>query len=397
MTFNSQRKVSGLVVFLAVLTIALGVAVMEISISLAAGFKTEIRNKVVGFGSHIQIGNYLANLENTLEPMEKGENNDFIPKIEALPEVVSVSPYVIKTTMLKSEETLEGVVLKGVDMDYDWQYFETVMDTGSIPDFSGEKESREVLISRKLADLMLLEVGDDARAYFLQDPPRTRKVTVGGIYETGMEEFDKVTIFCDMRMLQRIMKWDENQVAGFEVRLEDVGQLDRMKEEINDELPFQYSATTITEIYPDIFDWLNLQHQNVGFILVLMVLISIINMTSVILILILERTRTVGLLKSMGLRNIWVMGIFQVYAFFLILVGVILGNLIGMALIFTQDKWKWVTLSQENYFVKEVPVEWAWGDFFLINLGVVFVCTLFMILPTLAVLNISPVKALRFD
>jgi lipoprotein-releasing system permease protein len=397
MTFQSQRAVSGLVVVLSVLTIALGVAVMEVSISLATGFKTEIQEKVVGFGSHIQIGYYLANLDYSQKPIDNGPENDFVKPVQGLPGVQSVSPYVAKTSMLKSEETLEGVLLKGVDSTYDWRYFEEVLVAGRLPELNQPKEVREILISQKLADVLMLEVEDDARVYFFQDPPRVRKVEVVGIYETGMEEFDKVTVFCDMRMLQRIMKWEENEVAGYEVRLDDVETLDAQKAAINDLLPYDLNATTIIELYPDIFDWLDLQQQNVLFILVLMIIIAIINMTSVILILILERTRTIGLLKSMGLPNPSVMGIFLVYAFFLILVGVILGNLLGLGLIFSQDTWEWVSLNEENYFVKVVPVQWAWLEFLLINVGVVIICTLFMIFPTLAVLNITPVKALRFD
>ena len=394
-TFRNQRSVSTLVVALAMGSIALGVAVMEISVSIVHGFKAEIQNKVVGFGSHIQVGNYLAGLDTQINPLDS--DKDFVKSIDSLETVTSVCPYVILPAMLKSDETLEGIILKGVNKDYDWDFFEGALEKGTLPDLTGPKESKEVLISKKQANLLLLDVGDEALVYFFREKPRARKVVISGIYESGMEEFDAINIIGDMRMLQRIMRWDENQVAGFEVKLNSLESLELTSIAINAILPIQYEAVPINRIFPEIFDWLELQHQNVTAILGLMIFIAIVNMITVILILIIERTQTIGMLKALGLSNRRVKRIFIYNALLLILFGVVAGNVVGISLIWLQKTFGFITLDQESYFVKEVPVMWVWDQFFLINVGVVLICTLFMYLPTLVISRISPVRAIRFE
>lgn len=394
-TFKSHRSVSRLVVILSLLTISLGVAVMEISISIVAGFKTEIQNKVVGFGSHIQIGNYLAELESSVTPLPL--NNDFIPRVKKMEGVVSAEPYIMLPAMLKSPETMEGIMLKGVLQDYNWEFFQEKLVAGTLPDFSDQDESKQVLISRKLANLLLLDVNSKARVFFMDKKPRVRQVVVAGIYETGLEEFDAVTIVCDLRMLQRILNWEKNEVAGFEVKLTSLDLLDSAVSKILVDLPPEYDAYPITRLFPELFDWLELQNQNVWAILILMTLIAVINMSSVVLILIIERTQTIGLLKSMGLSNDRVVGIFILNAMILVAFGVLAGNLVGLGLIWLQDVFGMIQVDQENYFVSTVPVKWVWDSFFLVNVGVVLICTLCMFFPTLIITRISPVRAIRFN
>lgn len=405
-TFKHQRAVSGLVVKLAVISIALAVAVMEIALSFVQGFDEEIQNKVIGFGSHIQIGNYLGAFDNEIEPLPKEAY--FKTGIENMEQVASVAPYVIKWGMIKSKTTQEGVMLKGIDESFDWEFFEQALISGELPVLDGKKASREVLISKRMSNLLQLEVGDKATAYFFQDPPKRRPLKIVGIYETGMEEFDNVILLCDMRLLQKVIGWEEDQVMGFEVNLTDTRRLLESATQVEDVLldyPSNpesgtirvYEATPITEIYPEIFDWLRLQHQNVWLILILMVIVAVINMTSVILILIIERTRTIGILQALGLSAFRTQKLFIWNALFLILLGVVIGNLLGLGLLASQDWLGWLKLNQENYFIKEVPVAWTWSKFLLVNLGVIAVCGLFMFIPSLVISRISPVRAIRFD
>jgi lipoprotein-releasing system permease protein len=391
-TFKQQRSVSGLVVRLAVISIAIGLAVMEIALSVVQGFETKIQNKVVGFGSHIQIGNYFSmNEEEIPIPIDSA----FIGQVRSLPEVVSISPYVIKWSILASKDYKGGIMLKGVDSTFDWRFFQTCLQEGRLPDFSGEQASREVLISRIQARLLKLKVGDKAKAYFFDDPIRRRPIEIVGIYQTGMEEFDNNLVICDQRMLQRIRGWQADQVTGYEINLTDLQSLDAAADTIN-QMSLNYAVYPITRLYPEIFDWLRLQHQNVQFILILMIIVAVINMTSVVLILIIERTRDIGILKALGLTNFRLQKMFTWNALFLILLGIAAGNLLGLGLLWSQEQWGWLKVDQENYFITTVPVAWVWGRFLMVNASVVLICTLFMLIPTLVVSRISPMKAIRF-
>jgi lipoprotein-releasing system permease protein len=405
-TFRAQRSISNLVVRLGILSILLGVAVMEVSISIVFGFESAIQEKVIGFGSHMHIGNLLEEHESEVMPLEDG--SPFLASIRSIPEVRNLSPYILRPAMLRSTLTQEGIVLKGVDSTYDWQFFEAALKQGNMPDVrKGRRFSPDLLISAKLAQLLDLKLGDKAFAYFFdakEGLAKVRQFEVAGIYETGLGEFDQSNAFCDLRALREIWRWEDGEVMGFEIWMNkgfELTDLDMMAERMEDSLryhdAFQFEATPITREFPELFEWVALQHQNVWFILILMVIIAVINMISVILILILERTRTVGLLKALGMRNRRLQDLFATNALFLIFIGLVLGNVVGLGLIGLQDAFGFLTVDQENYFVHEVPVMWKWEWFLAVNFGVLSVCTFFMYLPAWLVTSISPVKALRFD
>ncbi len=415
--FNNKRKVSTLVVRLAIITIALAVATMEISLSFVQGFETEIQKKVIGFGSHLQIGNFLREYDTEIKPLDLSD--PILDTLRANPYVASVSPFVLKEALLKSDGGSAGIGLKGVNGNYDWRFFQSVLKEGEIPDYGGEKLSLEVLISRKQAKQLQLKVGDRVRLYFLTDPIRQRKIQVGGIYETGMEEFDNLTVICDMKMLQKIWKWEDEEVSGFEVnmdweRMNKICQyslspqfpffkrecrqaIEIVAEEVNYITPFGWGATPITQLFPEIFDWLSFQHQNVWVILILMTIVGVINMITVVLILIIERTRTIGILKALGLPNFRLKRTFIWNAFFLIGIGVLIGNTLGLGLLASQEALGWLRVRQEDYFIEVVPVAWVWGRFLLVNIGTILICTLFMYIPTIVIGRITPVKAIRFS
>lgn len=405
-TFRAQRSISSLVVRLGILSILLGVAVMEVAVSIVFGFETAIQQKVIGFGSHVHLGNLLEEHESEIEPISMA--NKFIPAIQKMPEIRNISPYIMRPAMLRSNTTQEGIVLKGVDPSYNWAFFEAALKEGKVPDVGkGRRFSQDLLISVKLAEVLDLKVGDRTFAYFFdadEGLARVRQFTVVGTYETGLGEFDLSNVFCDLRALREIWRWDDFDVMGYEIWLKNIESLDQIPivaDRINDVLrendAFKYEARPITAEFPDLFEWVALQHQNVYFILILMVIIAVINMISVILILILERTRTVGLLKALGMRNRRIQELFVSNAMFLILIGLALGNITGLGLIWLQDTFGLLVVDQENYFVREVPVLWKWDWFLAVNFGVLGICTFFMYLPAWMVTTISPVRALRFD
>ncbi|MDX1906065.1 MAG: ABC transporter permease [Bacteroidia bacterium] len=396
-TFKTHRKASGLMVRLSIISMALAVATMEIALSFVQGFETEIQKKVAGFGAHIQIGHFMRETDTEVIPMSTFEPT--LDSVRRLPMVVSVSPYVERWAVLKAETGWDGVLLRGVGAEQDWSFFTTVLKEGRLPAYlpADTSASREVLISRKLARRLRLQVGDKTRLLFLPQPIRRRPAEVVGIYETGMEEFDNSIVICDMRLLQQIWRWKPHEVAGFRVYLRSMEDIPEAQPAINDALLYSAGADAITDLYPEIFDWLRLQHQNVWVILILMVVVAVINMTTVVLVLIIERIRTIGILKSMGLPAYRVRRMFVWYAFFLILAGVIAGNLLGLGLLAAQDTWGWLRVNQEDYFIETVPVAWVWGRFVLINAGVIIICTACMVIPTLVADRITAIRAIRFE
>lgn len=392
--FKQQRAVSGLVVKLAIASIAVAVSVMEVSLSVVQGFEWKIQDKVVGFGSHIQIGNYFSLDE---EKLPIPQDSTFLSGVREIPTVKYVGPFINQWALLDSKKGREGVVLKGVDSLYDWTFFKEALIEGKVPSLTeGTQYAREILISASQARKLSLQLDDKVTLYFLDEPMRRRSARVIGIYQTGMEEFDDNIALVDMRMLQGILNWDKSQVEGFDVNLFSLNELDATSDSIN-RMSINYSVSPITRLYPEIFEWLRLQHNNVYFILGLMILVAMINMISVVLILIIERTRMIGVLKALGLTNRRLMLLFSYNAFFIILVGLILGNLLGLGLLALQDTFEVIALPQESYFVKTVPVAWVWMRFFWVNVGVVLICSVFTILPTSWATRVKPIQAIRFD
>ena len=401
-TFEGQKASTRLVVRLYILSIALATATMEIALSVVTGFEQEIQNKVVGFSSHILLTHFTEDKHNEIEVEPIHYLPEVADSIEALQEVVSVAPYIHQLALIKSPEYWDGIVLKGVDSSYNWSYFREILQAGELPnDYHEEDQSRQILISTRQAKNLGLEAGDKARLIFPPGLNKIRRVTIVGIYETGMEEFDNQVMICDLRMIQGIRNWEDNQISGLEISLKkldieprwywdftrfpflhkgDLSSLLELTDQINGMTPHDVKARPITDIMPEIFDWLNLQHQNVWVILVLMVIVAIINMTGVILISIIERTRTVGILKAIGLPNYRVQRMFVLNAFLLIAIGVILGNLLGLILLASQDIWGWLKINQTDYFIDTVPVAWVWFRFIAVNLGVIAISTVFMFL-----------------
>lgn len=393
-SIRSGRSVSRLVVILAILSVTLGIAVMEISLGVVNGFEREIRDKLIGFGSHIRIVPYGED--------EQGSgliqvNPQQITELESIPGVSSVAPVIQGYALLQSDETLEGISLKGVEKNYDLRFFNNALQDGELPPREYESGTVGILISKKQAQKLKLKPGDKARLYFLLETPKIRPVLISGIYETGLAEFDALTVVCPASFLRKIYNINPNEALHYEMKVNDFNELESITQKTRSLTPYNQMAYSIRELYPEMFAWLGLQHQNVSFILGLMILIAIINMSSVLLILILERTRMIGLLKALGARQSQLRNIFLWNGTLLISIGLVLGNILGIGMLALQSATGWMKLDQESYFLSEVPVEFVWGDFLITNLGLIGVCLVFLILPARFIASIRISEALRFD
>jgi lipoprotein-releasing system permease protein len=387
---------------IAIIGIAMGLAVMILAVSILTGFKKEIREKVVGFGSHLQIMNYDSNISFETSPIS--EKQEFIPKIKLIPGIKHVQVFATKAGIIKTDEEIQGVVLKGIGSDYDWSYFSSNMVDGSVFTVTDTGRSDQVIISKKISDMLRLKTGDSFAMHFVQDPPRSRKFTVSGIYDTSLEEFDKIYVFCDIGHIKRLNGWEDDQVSGFEIFIDDFDQLDQMTVAVRDAIGYRiteeadkFKVTNIRTRFPQIFDWLNFQDINVIIIIFLMLVVAGFNMISGLLILILEKTNMIGILKALGSEDLIIRRVFLFQAAYLIGKGLLWGNLIGIGLAFIQLKTGVITLDPSSYYIKTVPVNLELAHILLLNAGTMAAIIIMLLVPSQLISRITPVKAIKYD
>ena len=387
---------------IAIIGIAMGLAVMILAVAILTGFKQEIRDKVVGFGSHIQIMNFDSNISFETAPIS--DTQTFIFRIKEIPGIRHVQVFATKAGIIKTDEDIQGVVLKGIGSDFDWSYFESNIVDGQVFVVSDSVRSDKVIISKKISDMLRLHTGDSFVMHFIQDPPRMRKFTISGIYETSLEEFDKIYVFCDISHIKRLNGWKDDQISGFEIFIDDFDKLDDMTIATRDAIGYritedetQFKVTSIATKYPQIFDWLNFQDINVIIIILLMLLVAGFNMISGLLILILEKTNMIGVLKALGSEDITIRRVFLYQAAYLIGKGLLWGNLIGIGLAFLQLRTGVLTLDASSYFIKTVPVNLELAHVLLLNAGTMAVIIIMLLVPSQLITRITPVKAIRYD
>jgi len=387
---------------IAVTGIALGLAVMILAVSILTGFKQQIRDKIVGFGSNIQILNYDSNY--SLETIPISDTQSFIPKIKQMPGIRHIQVFATKAGIIKTTDAIQGVVLKGIGSDFDWRFFKSNIVDGSVFTVTDTGRTNQVIISKKISDMLRLKTGDSFAMYFVQDPPRSRKFTISGIYETSLEDFDKMYVFCDIGHIKRLNGWDNDQVSGFEIFINDFDKLDEMTLAVRDVIGYRLlenetklKATNIRVKYPQIFDWLNFQDMNVIIIITLMLLVAGFNMISGLLILILEKTNMIGIFKALGSENGTIRQIFLYQAAYLIAKGLFWGNVIGIGLAFIQLKTGLITLDPTSYYIKTVPVNLQLSHILLLNAGTMAAIILMLLIPSQLISRIVPVKAIKYD
>jgi len=422
---------------IAIIGIAMGLAVMILAVSILTGFKQQIRDKIVGFGSNIQILNFDTNL--SLETIPVSDSVSFIPEIKQMPGISHIQVFATKAGIIRTGDAIQGVVLKGVGSDFNWRFFESNIVDGSVFTVTDTGRSNQVIISKKISDMLRLKTGDSFAMYFVQDPPRSRKFTVSGIYETSLEEFDKMYVYCDIGHIKRLNGWEDDQVSGFEIFIDDFDKLDEMTKAVRDVVGYrlvenepQFRVTNIRQRYPQIFDWLNFQDLNVIIIITLMLLVAGFNMISGLLILILEKTNMIGIFKALGSENstirkvflyqaayligkglLWgnMIGIFKALgsenstirkvflyqAAYLIGKGLLWGNIVGIGLALIQLKTGLITLDPSSYYIKMVPVNLELSHILLLNAGTMAAIILMLLIPSQLISRIAPVKAIKYD
>ncbi len=375
--------------------IALGMAVMILAVMVVTGFRNEITNKVIGFGAHIRINNFDSN--NSYEEVPVSTNAEFITQLRNDSRIQHIQQYATKAGIIKTNEEIQGVVLKGVSFDYNWDFFKEKIVQGRIIQFKDSSSLPEVMISLKTARNLSLKTGDDMVVYFIEQPPRIRKLKITGIYETGLDEFDNLYAYCNIDLIRRLNNWSSDQAGGIEIMLTDFDKLDAMNETVYEAAGYQYYTQSIKEQYPQIFHWLDLQNVNVIIIITLILLVAGISMISTLLIIILENSGLIGILKSMGSTDRSIRKLFIYIAVPVIGRGLLAGNILALLLAALQWKFGLVTLPQESYYVSQVPVNFSLGHLLILNAGTILACFLMLIGPSMVISKISPAKVIRFE
>lgn len=391
---GSGTEFTGIIKKIAILSIALGIAVMIISMAVVTGFQNEIRGKVIGFGGHIQVTNYDYNVSFEARPIHKDQFP--LDKAMEIPGIRHIQMFATKPGIIRTDDDMHGVILKGIAPDFNWNFFKSKLATGNIIELDDSLRSDEVVISRTIAQRLQLDVKDDIFMYFIQEPPRIRRFSVAGIYETGLEELDKVFVLGDIRHIQRLNNWDDDQIGGFEILVNSFDDIPYIEDRIFDLLPFHLDAKSIRILYPQIFDWLGLLDMNVYVIIILMILVAGINMITTLLISVLEKTNAIGILKAVGGSDTMIRKIFLYHAGILISHGLLWGNIVGILFSLLQMHFGVITLDPQSYYVSEVPINLQMNHILLINAGTFVISMIMLILPSYVIARISPVRAIIF-
>lgn len=394
-SFKSNRTYSKLIVRIAIVGIMLGLGVMILSIAIIRGFKLEITRKIRGFSGDIQVQNFDNNYsyQNTVVPYDKA----FVKAVKANPLFAGIAPTATKPGIIKTKTEIEGVVLKGVNKDYDWSFFRSMLVAGKVIDFSDTIEARkQLLISSATASRLRLKVGDKFLMYFVQESLGRRPFYVAGIFDTGVEDIDKTFVIGDLSLVARLNNWNPDEIGGYELRVKSFDQLHAADNFLSDKMPLKLKSYLVTDTYPTIFEWLKLLDVNAQVMLILMLIVATINMISALLIIILERTSMIGIFKAMGANNWTIQKIFLYNATYLIAIGLVLGNVFGLGISLFQTQTHFFTLDEGSYYMKFVPIQIKFTDMLLLNAGTLVICVLVLIIPSMLVTRISPVRAIRF-
>lgn len=391
--------------------IALGVAVMIITMAVVTGFQQQIITKITTFTSHLQINDFDEN--HSLEPNPIALDSKILNEITSASNVRHIQAFATKNGILKTKTENEGVVLKGISSDYDWSFIKPHLTEGKLLNVHKDSVTKDVVISQTLADKLNLKLNQKLLVYFMTKKklndttvsgenyisyePRVRDFYVKGIFNTGFSDFDKNLLFVDLKQIQKLNYWDSNQVAGYEVYLKDFEQLDQSVEEINDLVGYNYAVQSTKQLQSSIFSWLEMIDVNAIIIITLMIIVAAINMISALLILIIERTNLVGILKALGATSMNIRRVFFYVSIQLLLKGLIYGNIIGIGLCLLQYYFGFATLNPKTYYLEYVPINLSLLHILLINIGTIVTCLLMMLLPTLIINRITPMKAIRFS
>ena len=393
-----KSSVSARIIKIATLAVAMGMAMILIAVATGKGLQKEIKNKTAVFNGHLIVSPF-ENSESQVSIIPFLDSPELRANIESEAEVIHLQRVAIKAGLLKTDSSFEGVVFKGVDADYEWENLNTFLVEGRFPDL-GEKVSNEVVVSKVIAQRLSLEIGDDVSAYFQnslnQKLPNIRKFKIVGFFLSGFPDFDQTFVLGDIKHVQRINKWKENQIGAYEVFLKDLDEVSSVGSTIYKKLPSDLDVVELTKQYATIFQWISLFDFNILIIITVMIIVGVINMSTALLVLILERSQMIGLLKTLGARNKLIQKIFLFNGIVIMSRGLLWGNFIGLLFYFSQRYGKWIRLDPETYYVNVAPVSLGVLDFLVLNLGVLGISAVLLWIPSLIISGISPARVLRF-
>lgn len=392
---KSERTFSKLIVRIAIAGVMLSLAVMILSIAIIKGFKTEIQDKVRGFIGDVQV--YRYDLNGSFEKAPFVPNDTTINGFKTNPNIKSYYPFASIPAIISANNEVEGINFKGIDKTYDWDFIKKHLLSGRIINFADStKAAQEILISDYTAKRLQLKVGDSFLMHFIKNPPKRRKLNIVGIYSVGIENIDKSFVLGSIDLIRSLNNWEPNQVGGIEIRINDFPNLKPIADHIYANLELKLRSRSVMESTPEIFTWLSLLDVNTRVLLVLMMIVGVINMITALMIMILERTTMIGMLKALGISNVSVMKIFLYNAIYLVGIGLVLGNVLGLGLGYLQQYTQIFKLDQTNYYLSYVPIEIHFIDVLLLNIATVVICFVVLIIPSMLVSRISPLKAIRF-
>ena len=396
--FNQQKSFSRFVIRLSIAATVISVTVMILTLTFASGFQKTISHKVFSFWGHIRIQSYysarVAIAEET--PIHRSDSVTGLKKL--YPAIKTVQAFATKNAILKTAETIEGVLFKGVEKGYDFSNLDQFKVDGRWLSFTDSGYSNEINLSAYTANLLKLKTGDQVLIYFIQPgaPPRPRKLTVAGIFKTGIEEYDKLIAIGDLKLIQRLNDWDANQIGGYEIFLKDFNKMDAVSDAIVPDIPIGLQSNTIKYIYPSIFDWLALQNKTIFIVLAIMIGIAILNLITCLLILVLERTRMIGLMKALGARDHTIRGVFLYHGAIITFFGLLLGNICALLIAWLQKETGFIKLPEDAYYISEAAIDVVWWQIAAVNTGTFIVCFTVLLIPTILIKRIQPIKAIQF-